>query len=110
MPELDGDTHPAGDQAQEIGQPRVIALVRWPELDEQHGALIAQLVPSCLDALHPLFRRIQPPSVRKTPWCLDRQAESIGHSLPPAAEHRRPRPAVEAAVKLSRSESGRITG
>src|ERR1700722_200565 len=84
--------------------------VRWPELDEQHGALVAQLVPSFLDALHPLFRRTQPPSVRKTPWCLDRQAESIGNSLPPAAEHRRPRPAVEAAVKLSRSERGRITG
>jgi hypothetical protein len=58
MPELHRDPHPAWDELEEIGGPSVIARVRRRELDQQHGALITQLVPAHRDARQQRLRRV----------------------------------------------------
>ena len=67
-----------GVKAVAADQPSVIARVGRRELDQQHGSLIAQLVPACPDALGPGFRRVQSASVGQARGCLDGQAEAIG--------------------------------
>ena len=44
--ELDRDPHPARQLAEEVVQPGVVALVRGVQLDQQHAAPVAQLVPA----------------------------------------------------------------
>lgn len=50
VPELHCEPDPLRDQAQEIGQPGVIARLGRRQLDQQHGALVPQFVPAVADA------------------------------------------------------------
>jgi len=83
---------------------------RRPPRRRWHRPLAAQLVPARRDALRPPLRRVPLAGMGQAAGCPDRQPEAVRPPVPPAAERRRPGPAVEAAVELGGTDGGRVPG
>src|SRR4051794_9487633 len=104
MPELDCDPDPRRHLGEEILQPRVVALLRRGQLDQEDTAAVRQFMQTGFDAFDPYFGLEQFPGVRQPARRLHRKGETRWHFRSPAGEGGVSWPMIETAVQFNRPE------